>query len=122
MGRFGENATVVLEELELASSPSGSARSPAAAIGKRVRATGGGRKRLTDKDATLLPDLDPLVEPTARGGPMAPRRGTYKAYAHGCGAPAEARRARRADGPRRSDVAAALDVQKHAAIGAGTGL
>jgi len=35
-----------LEELELASSPSGLARSPAAAIGKRVRAKGGGRKRL----------------------------------------------------------------------------
>src|ERR1700759_4971028 len=78
MGRFGENATVVLEELELASSPSGSARSPAAAIGKRVRAKGGGRKRLTDKDATLLRDLDALVEPTARGDPMSPLRWACK--------------------------------------------
>src|ERR1700741_3156280 len=67
-----------LEELELASSPSGSARSPAAAIGKRVRAKGGGRKRLTDKDATLLRDLDSLVEPTARGDPMPPLRWTCK--------------------------------------------
>src|ERR1700752_3029227 len=50
-----------LEELELASSPSGSARSPAAAIGKRVRAKGGGRKRLTDKDATFLRELDGAV-------------------------------------------------------------
>src|ERR1700752_2250944 len=67
-----------LEELELASSPSGLARSPAAAIGKRVRAKGGGRKRLTDKDATLLRDLDALVEPTARGDPMSPLRWTCK--------------------------------------------
>ena len=62
----------------MASSPSGSARSPAAAIGKRVRAKGGGRKRLTDKDATLLRDLDALVEPTARGDPMSPLRWTCK--------------------------------------------
>ena len=67
-----------LEELELGSSPSGLARSPAAAIGKRVRAKGGGRKRLTDKDATLLRDLDALVEPTARGDPMSPLRWTCK--------------------------------------------
>jgi len=33
----------------------------------RVRATGGGRKRLTAKDAHLLQDLDALVEPTSRG-------------------------------------------------------
>jgi transposase len=67
-----------LEELELASSPSGSAGSPAAAVGRRVRAKGGGRKRLTDKDATLLRDLDALVEPTARGDPMSPLRWTCK--------------------------------------------
>jgi transposase len=67
-----------LEELESASSPSRSIRSPVAAVGKRVRAKGGGRKRLTDKDATLLRDLDALVEPTARGDPMSPLRWTCK--------------------------------------------
>ena len=36
----------------------------------RIRAAGGGRKRLTAKDADLLRDLDALVEPTTRGDPM----------------------------------------------------
>ena len=36
---------------------------------RRVRAKGGGRKKLTVKDPTLLRDLDPLVEPTTRGDP-----------------------------------------------------
>ena len=44
----------------------------------RVRATGGGRKKLADKDASLLSDLDALVEPTARGDPMSPLRWTCK--------------------------------------------
>ena len=44
----------------------------------RVRATGGGRKRLTAKDANLLKDLDALVEPTSRGDPMSPLRWTCK--------------------------------------------
>lgn len=44
----------------------------------RVRAVGGGRKKLTDKDASLLRDLDALVEPTTRGDPMSPLRWTCK--------------------------------------------
>ena len=40
----------------------------------RIRATGSGRKKLTVKDATLLQELDALVEPTSRGDPMSPLR------------------------------------------------
>ena len=47
-------------------------------IRPRVRATGGGRKKLADKDASLLSDLDALVEPTSRGDPMSPLRWTCK--------------------------------------------
>lgn len=45
---------------------------------RRIRAKGGGRKKLTSKDATLLRDLDALVEPTARGDPQSPLRWTCK--------------------------------------------
>ena len=45
---------------------------------RRVRAKGGGRKKLTDKDPTLLRDLDALVEPTTRGDPQSPLRWTCK--------------------------------------------
>jgi hypothetical protein len=38
----------------------------------RVRRPGGGCKRLTETDPTLLTDLQSLVEPTTRGDPMAP--------------------------------------------------
>lgn len=44
----------------------------------RVRAPGGGRPKLIDKDKTLLLDLDDLVEPEARGDPMCPLRWTCK--------------------------------------------
>lgn len=37
-----------------------------------VRRPGGGRKKLTETDPTLLSDLKDLVEPTTRGDPMAP--------------------------------------------------
>ncbi|HEX7438246.1 MAG TPA: ISAzo13 family transposase, partial [Caldimonas sp.] len=37
---------------------------------RRVRAHGGGRKTLASADATLLRDLDALVEPTTRGDPQ----------------------------------------------------
>src|ERR687889_1764288 len=53
---------------------------PPAAVGaastRRIRAAGGGRKKLTDKDPTLLRDLDALVEP--RGDPQSPLRWTCK--------------------------------------------
>jgi transposase len=67
---------VGLEELKSAAAVEPSASSGARR--RRVRAQGGGRKRLTDKDATLLGDLDALVEPTARGDPQSPLRWTCK--------------------------------------------
>src|SRR3954451_805929 len=58
------------------------AAAPPAAVGvaskRRIRAEGGGRKKLTAKDTTLLRDLDALVEPTARGDPQSPLRWTCK--------------------------------------------
>jgi hypothetical protein len=42
----------------------------------RSRKAGGGRKRVTERDATLLRDLDALVEPTAPGDPDSPLRWT----------------------------------------------
>jgi hypothetical protein len=42
----------------------------------RTRKAGGGRKRVTDLDPTLLRDLDALVEPTAPGDPDSPLRWT----------------------------------------------
>jgi hypothetical protein len=53
-----------------------SAAEPAAL--DRIRRPGGGGKWLTDKDATLLSDLDSLVDPTTRGDPMSPLRWTCK--------------------------------------------
>jgi len=43
-----------------------------------VRKPGGGRKRSVEKDATLLTDLEKLVEPTTRGDPESPLRWTCK--------------------------------------------
>ena len=45
---------------------------------ERTRRRGGGRKRATEKDPTLLPDLESLVEPTASGDPDSPLRWTSK--------------------------------------------
>ena len=44
----------------------------------RERRPGGGRKPAQEKDATLLADLDALVEPTASGDPESPLRWTAK--------------------------------------------
>ena len=44
----------------------------------RVRRSGGGRKLLVAKNATLLGDLLALVEPSERGDPMSPLRWTCK--------------------------------------------
>ncbi len=43
---------------------------------ERTRRAGGGRKRATDQNPTLLRDLDALVEPTAPGDPESPLRWT----------------------------------------------
>jgi transposase len=45
---------------------------------RRVRRSGGGRKRLIAKDPHLLHALDALVEPTSRGDPTSPLRWTCK--------------------------------------------
>ncbi len=45
---------------------------------ERTRKPGAGRKRATTHDATLLRDLDALVEPTAPGDPDSPLRWTSK--------------------------------------------
>jgi Rhodopirellula transposase DDE domain len=45
---------------------------------RRVRAHGGGRKTLVSADATLLRDLDALVEPSTRGDPRSALRWTCK--------------------------------------------
>ncbi len=44
----------------------------------RTRHPGGGRKRAVDKDATLLVDLEALVEPTSSGDPSGPLRWSTK--------------------------------------------
>jgi transposase len=44
----------------------------------RVRRSGGGRKKLVDKDASLRSDLESLLESTTRGDPEAPLRWTSK--------------------------------------------
>ena len=45
---------------------------------QRVRRPGAGRKPLTEKDPTLVRDLDGLVEPVTRGDPESPLRWTCK--------------------------------------------
>jgi hypothetical protein len=44
----------------------------------RIRRTGGGRKKVTEHDSTLMSDLESLVEPTTRGDPESPLRWTCK--------------------------------------------
>jgi hypothetical protein len=45
---------------------------------RRVRAPGGGRKPLAQRDPTLVRDLEALIEPVTRGDPMSPLRWTCK--------------------------------------------
>ncbi|MST34382.1 ISAzo13 family transposase [Acidimicrobiaceae bacterium USS-CC1] len=51
-------------------------------VSDRVRAPGGGRPRLVERDPTLLSDLDSLVDPETRGDPMCPLRWTTKSTEH----------------------------------------
>lgn len=67
-----------LRELAAPAPPS----KPLAGGARRVRAPGGGRRKLTAKDPTLLRDLDALVEPTTRGDPQSPLRWTCKSTPH----------------------------------------
>jgi hypothetical protein len=47
-------------------------------IKPRVRKTGGGRKRLIDKNPALIKALDMLIDPLTRGDPESPLRWTCK--------------------------------------------
>src|SRR6266571_2749978 len=51
---------------------------PAPPQRQRIRRAGGGRKRATERDPTLLDDLEALVEPVTRGDPQSPLRWTCK--------------------------------------------
>lgn len=64
-----------LAELKAVSAPAPNGKREAR---PRIRATGGGRKKLIAKDVDLLRDLDALVDPTSRGDPMSPLRWTCK--------------------------------------------
>jgi transposase len=55
-------------ELESGESPSG----------EKIRAPGGGRKTIVEKDPTILSDLETLIEPTTRGDPESPLCWTTK--------------------------------------------
>ncbi len=44
----------------------------------RIRKPGGGRKNILERDATVLRDLETLVEPVTRGDPESPLRWTCK--------------------------------------------
>jgi transposase len=50
----------------------------------RIRRVGGGRKKSTHTQPTLLHALDALVEPTAKGDPMSPLRWTTKSTRRLC--------------------------------------
>lgn len=45
---------------------------------ERIRHKGGGRKKLVEKDPTLLQDLDEMIEPATRGDPKNPLRWSSK--------------------------------------------
>ncbi|MFQ5939838.1 MAG: ISAzo13 family transposase, partial [Alphaproteobacteria bacterium] len=55
----------------------------------RVRRRGGGRKKLSERDPSLLDDLRRLVEPATRGDPERPLLWTSKSLRHLCTALAE---------------------------------
>ena len=53
-------------------------KDPALLAPGRIRREGGGRKKAADKDASLMSDLERLLESTTRGDPEAPLRWTCK--------------------------------------------
>ncbi len=53
-------------------------KNPKTVLLGRVRRPGGGRKRIAERDATVLADLEKLVEPVTRGDPESPLRWTCK--------------------------------------------
>ena len=59
----------------------------AAALSRGSRRPGGGRKPVTHIDATLLRDLESLVDPVTRGDPQSPLRWTCKSTRKLAGGP-----------------------------------
>jgi transposase len=55
---------------------------PSKASTSRVRRPGGGRRRLSVKDAKLLGDLQERIEPVTRGEPQSPLQWTTKSVRH----------------------------------------
>ena len=53
-------------------------KNPKTALTGRVRRPGGGRKRIAERDAAIVRDLEKLVEPVTRGDPESPLRWTCK--------------------------------------------
>src|ERR1700740_2229926 len=51
---------------------------PPVPSGGAIRKPGGGRKRTVEQDATLVRDLERLIEPLSRGDPESPLRWTCK--------------------------------------------
>ncbi len=70
----GWSRTTIWAGMQSLSTPAGRDGEPLPA--ERSRAPGGGRQPLVDSDPTRLQDLEALVEPTTRGDPPSPRRGT----------------------------------------------
>ncbi|MDR2757519.1 MAG: hypothetical protein LBC20_17640 [Planctomycetaceae bacterium] len=50
-------------------------------VQQRIRQPGGGRKKKTDTDVTLLSDLQQILDPFTRGDPMTPLLWTSKSLA-----------------------------------------
>jgi hypothetical protein len=65
------------------------AEAPRPAAGGHIRRPGGGRKLAEQRDATLLADLEALVDPATRGHPETPLRWTCKSTARLAAALAE---------------------------------
>jgi transposase len=53
-------------------------KNPETALTGRVRRPGAGRKRIAERDAAVIRDLERLVEPVTRGDPESPLRWTCK--------------------------------------------
>jgi transposase len=53
-------------------------KAPPQAAPGRVRRPGGGRKRIAERDPSVVSALEKLLEPAARGGPVSPLRWTCK--------------------------------------------
>jgi hypothetical protein len=57
---------------------SGGNKNPPVPSGGAIRKPGGGRKSTVEQDATLVRDLELLIEPLSRGDPESPLRWTCK--------------------------------------------